>query len=133
MKGDGNIEYMFTRFQVLMYGLQVLNKSYTNANHVKKILRSLPAKYRPKIIVIQEAKDLNTISLKSLFSNLQSHEMELNGDGSEKQVKTLALNYFERSERSSKLKGSKKSLVMKLLMKNLMMMNYLLSSEDFIN
>lgn len=76
MKEDGDIETMFLRLQVLVSGLQVLNKSYTTSDHVKKTLRSLPVRYRPKVAAIQEAKDLNTLSLESFISNLQSHGME---------------------------------------------------------
>jgi hypothetical protein len=47
MKEDEDIETMFSRFQTLVSGLQVLKKSYTSSNHVKRILRSLPAKWRP--------------------------------------------------------------------------------------
>jgi hypothetical protein len=32
------IETMFSRFQILVSGLQVLDKSYTEADHVRKIL-----------------------------------------------------------------------------------------------
>ena len=107
MKDDEDIETMFSRFQILVSGLQVLNKSYSTADHVKKILRTLPQKFRPKVIAIQEAKDLNTLSLESLMSNLQSHEMELNGDYSSKKLKSLALRSAseksgEKSRRSSK-------------------------------
>lgn len=63
MKNDENIETMFSRFQVLVLGLQVLNKSYTTSYHVKKIVKSLLGKYIPKVTAIQEAKDLNTLSL----------------------------------------------------------------------
>jgi hypothetical protein len=52
MKEDENIESMFSRFKVLVAGLQVLKKSYTTSDHVKKILRSLPAKWRPKVFII---------------------------------------------------------------------------------
>lgn len=52
MKMDGDIKIMFSRFQTRVFGLQVLNKSYTTSNHVKKILRSLPIRYRPKILDI---------------------------------------------------------------------------------
>lgn len=38
MKEDEDIETMFSRFQVLVSGLQVLSKSYTTFDHVKKIL-----------------------------------------------------------------------------------------------
>lgn len=92
-----------------MSGLQVLVKSYTTADHVNKILRSLRSKYRPKVTAIQETTNLNSISLESLVNNLQSHEIELNGDESEKQAKTLALNSFERSERSCQTKKLKET------------------------
>lgn len=75
MKNNKDIETMFYRFQVIVSGLQVLNKSYITIDHVEKILRSLPARYRPKVTIIQEAKDLNTMSLESLIRNLQSHKL----------------------------------------------------------
>lgn len=72
IKNDENIESMFFRFQVLVFGLQVLNKSYMTMDHIKKILRSLPIKFIPKVTVIQESKDLNSLSLEGLISSLQS-------------------------------------------------------------
>lgn len=53
------------------------------------------------MIVIQEAKDLNFLSLEGLISNLQSREMELNGDEPEKQVKTTTLKYVRGFEKSA--------------------------------
>jgi len=44
MKEDESIETMYSRFQTLVYGLQILKKSYVAFDHVNKILRSLPAK-----------------------------------------------------------------------------------------
>lgn len=63
MENDENIETMFSRFQILVFGLHILNKSYTTSDHVKKILRSLPVRYRQKVTAIPEAKDLNKISV----------------------------------------------------------------------
>ena len=40
MKDDADIKTMFSTFQTLVAGLQVLSKSYTTSNHVKKFLRS---------------------------------------------------------------------------------------------
>lgn len=82
---------MFSRFQVLVPGLHVLNNSYTNVDHIKKILRSLTIKYKPKVISIQEDKDLNSLNLEGLISNLQSHEIDLNGDEPGKKIKTMDL------------------------------------------
>jgi hypothetical protein len=91
MKDGEDIETMFSRFQILVSGLQVLNKSYTVANHVKKILRSLPPKWRPKVTAFQEAKDLDLVTLEDLISSLKSHEMELMADDSTKKMKGIAL------------------------------------------
>ena len=62
MKDDESIEEMYSRFQTLVSGLQILKKSYVASDHVSKILRSLPARWRPKVTSIEEAKDLNTLS-----------------------------------------------------------------------
>jgi hypothetical protein len=47
MKDDEDIETLFLRFQTPVYVMQVLNKSYTTSDHVKKIMRSLPVRWRP--------------------------------------------------------------------------------------
>ena len=44
MSETENISEMFSRFQILVAGLRVLNRGYTTADHVKKIIRSLPSK-----------------------------------------------------------------------------------------
>ncbi|WJX62105.1 25S rRNA (cytosine(2870)-C(5))-methyltransferase [Trifolium repens] len=92
MKDGEDIETMFSRFQILVSGLQVLNKSYTEADHMRKVLRSLPPKWRPKVTAFQESKDLDTVSLESLISSLKSHEMELITDESTKKMKGIALS-----------------------------------------
>jgi predicted patatin/cPLA2 family phospholipase len=73
MKDGEDIETMFARFQTLVSRLQVLKKSYTVADHVKKILRSLPPKGRTKVTVFQESKDLDEVTLENLISSLKSH------------------------------------------------------------
>jgi hypothetical protein len=92
MKDGEDIETMFARFQTLVSGLQVLKKSYTVADHVKKILRSLPAKWRPNVTAFQEARDLDEVTLENLISSLRSHEMELMADESTKKLKGIALS-----------------------------------------
>jgi len=52
MKDDESIEQMYSRFQTLVSGLQILKKSYVASDHVSKILRSLPARWRPKTIFV---------------------------------------------------------------------------------
>jgi len=78
MKDDESIEEMYSRFQTLISGLQILKKSYVASDHVSKILRSLLARWRPKVTSIGEAKDLNTLSVEDLVGSLKVHEISLN-------------------------------------------------------
>ena len=77
MKDDESIEEMYLRFQTLVSQLQILKKSYVASVHVSKILRSLPARWRPKVTTIEEVKDLNTLSVEDLVSCLKVHEISL--------------------------------------------------------
>jgi hypothetical protein len=83
-----------------MYGLQVLKKSYIVPNHVKKILRSLPARFRPKVTAIQEAKDLDKLCLEKMISSLKSHEIELEGDELNNKCKSISLTSKEKTTKS---------------------------------
>jgi len=91
MKDDENIEEMYSRFQTLVSGLQILKKSYVASDHVSKILRSLPARLRPKVTSIEEAKDLNTINVEDLISSLKVHEISLNEHEPAKKSKSIPL------------------------------------------
>src|ERR1044072_6054850 len=91
MNEDESVETMFSRFQMLVAGLRVLDKGYSTADHVKKIIRSLPAKWRPMVTALKMAKDLNKISLEELISSLRSHELELQEDEPQKKIKSVAL------------------------------------------
>jgi len=89
MKDDESIEKMYSRFQTLVSGLQILKKSYVASDHVSKILRSLPARWRPKVTAIEEAKDLNTLSVEDHVCSLKVHEISLNEHEPAKKSKLL--------------------------------------------
>ena len=57
MKEDESIETMYSRIQTLVSGLQILKKSYVASDHVNKILRSLPVKWRPKVTGSEERSE----------------------------------------------------------------------------
>jgi len=90
-KVDEIIEQMYSRFQTLVFRLQILKKIYVASNHVSKILRSLPARWRPKVTAIEEAKDLNTLGVEDLVSFLKVHEISLNEHEPAKKIKSIAL------------------------------------------
>ena len=91
MEESESIEAMFSRFQILVVGLRVLDKGYSTADHIKKIIRSLPKQWRPMVTALNLAKDLNKISQEELVSSLIRHEIELEDDEPHKQGKPLAL------------------------------------------
>ena len=103
MKDDESIEEMYSRFQTLISELQILKKSYVASNHVSKILRSLPARWRPKVTAIEEAKDLNTLSVEDLVSSLKVHEMGLNEHDLSKKTKSIALPSKGKSSKALKV------------------------------
>src|SRR4051812_8072117 len=91
MEEDEDIEKMFSRFQTLTAGLRVLDKGYTKADHVKKIIRSLPRRWGPMVTAFKIAKNLNEVSLEELISALRSHEIELDANEPQKKGKSIAL------------------------------------------
>jgi len=91
MKDDEIIEEMYSRFQKLVFELQILKKSYVASDHVSKILRSVPARWRPKVTAIEEAKDLNTLSVEDLVNSLKVHEISLNEHEPAMKSKSIAL------------------------------------------
>src|ERR1044072_798017 len=100
MEEEESVETMFSRFQMLVAGLRALNKGYSTADHVKKIIRSLPAKWRPMVTALKMAKDLNKIILEELISSLRSHEIELLADEPQRKFKSVALKSSSRKAKA---------------------------------
>src|ERR1044072_321834 len=100
MEEEESVETMFSRFQMLVAGLRVLDKGYSTADHVKKIIRSLPAKWRPMVTALKMAKDLNKISLEELISSLRSHEIGLQEDEPQRRNKFVALKSHSKKAKA---------------------------------
>jgi len=103
MKDDESIEELYSRFQTLVSGLQILKKGYVASDHVRKILRRLPARWRPKVTAIEEAKDLNALSVEDLVSSLKVHELSLNEHEPAKKSKSIALPSKGKSSKALKV------------------------------
>jgi len=109
MKEDEYIETMYSRFQTLVFGLQVLKKSYVAPEHVKKILISLSARFRPEATSIQGAKDLDKLSLGNPISYLKIHEIELEGGEPNNLSKSVALTSKVKTTKFLQTAKSKES------------------------
>ena len=66
---------MYTRFTHITNEPKSLGKSFTTEELVRKIRRILPRTWEAKVTAIQEAKDMNKITLDELIGNLQTYEL----------------------------------------------------------
>ncbi|GJY57298.1 zf-CCHC domain-containing protein [Tanacetum coccineum] len=93
---DETIDCAFARFNTIITSLKALDKSFSSRNHVRKFLRALPTKWRPKVTAIEESKDLLTLPLDELIDNLKVYEVVLEKDleiskSKKEKYKSLAL------------------------------------------
>ncbi|GKE22149.1 hypothetical protein Tco_1433661, partial [Tanacetum coccineum] len=71
-------------------------------NYVRKFLRTLHSKWRAKVTTIEESKDLSSLALDELISNLKVHEVVMEKDfkiyrGKKERVKSIALKAKKES------------------------------------
>nr|GEV87876.1 serine/threonine protein kinase SRPK1 [Tanacetum cinerariifolium] len=70
------------RFNIIITSLKALKEGYSSRNYVRKFLRALHLKWRAKVTTIEELKDLTSLSLNELISNLKVYEMIIKKDSS---------------------------------------------------
>ncbi|XVF37301.1 hypothetical protein REPUB_Repub19eG0134400 [Reevesia pubescens] len=90
MQPGKDITAMFDRFTNIANKLKQLGKEIPENELVKKLLRSLPKSWKPKVIAIKEAKNLNIISLDEVCGSLLTHEQEMKEDEEEKKKESAA-------------------------------------------
>ena len=88
---------MYTRFTHRTNELRLLRKSFTTEELVRKILRFSRHSWEAKVTAIQEAKDMNKITLNELIGNLQTYELRRSSQLKEetKRDRGLALKALE--------------------------------------
>ncbi|XP_019179845.1 PREDICTED: uncharacterized protein LOC109175043 [Ipomoea nil] len=89
MKDDETIVDFHARVQELANRASILGEPITQERLVKKILRSLPPKFRMKVTAIQEHDGWEKKTVQQLMGSLQTYEMEILG-GPETKGKTVA-------------------------------------------
>ncbi|GJX92302.1 ribonuclease H-like domain-containing protein [Tanacetum coccineum] len=77
---DESINNAFARFNTIITSLKALDEGYSSKNYVRKFLRALHPKWRAKVTVIEESKDLTSLSLDELIENLKVYEMIIKKD-----------------------------------------------------
>ncbi|GJU24151.1 retrovirus-related pol polyprotein from transposon TNT 1-94 [Tanacetum coccineum] len=77
---DETIDCALARFNTIITSLKLLDESFLSRNHVRKFLRALPTKWCPKVMALEESKDLSTLPLDELIGNLKVYEVVLEKD-----------------------------------------------------
>ncbi|GJR40663.1 retrovirus-related pol polyprotein from transposon TNT 1-94 [Tanacetum coccineum] len=100
------IDSGFTRINSIVTSLKSLDLDYYSKNYVRKFIRTLPLKWRAKVMAIEESKDLATLPLDELIGNLKVNEMVLDNDGgasktTKETVKSLSLKAKVTREQTS--------------------------------
>ena len=84
-----------------------LGESIPNSKVVRKILRSLPVRFRAKVTVIEESKDVDSLKVDELVGSLQTFEMTF---GSPRKSKGIALNAIKDEYLGSECENDEKML-----------------------
>lgn len=77
MEQNESVYSMYIIFTNIVNTLRALEKTFSNSEKIKKIIRSLLKERRLKRIFIEEAKDLNALTINDLISSLISCEKDL--------------------------------------------------------
>ncbi|GJX44422.1 zf-CCHC domain-containing protein [Tanacetum coccineum] len=95
-------------FKTIITSLKALDESFSSRNHVRKFLRALPIKWRPKVTAIEEPKDLSTLILDELIGNSKVYEVVLEKDS--KVYKSKKEKYKSLALKAKKISSDKEAL-----------------------
>nr|GEV18579.1 zf-CCHC domain-containing protein/UBN2 domain-containing protein [Tanacetum cinerariifolium] len=88
--------------KITLKRLKALDEGFSSKNYVRKFLMALHPKWRAKVMTIEESKDLPSLALDELISNLKVHEVVMEKDfeiyrGKKERVKSIALKAKKES------------------------------------
>lgn len=72
MKDDETLDKFYIKRNAINNTSFNLDKKISNVKMVRKIMRSLPKQFRPKVTAIEKSKDLDSMGVKE--RSLQAHE-----------------------------------------------------------
>ena len=81
MEEDETFDEFYAKLKDIVNSTFNLGESIAEPKIVRKILRSLPKRFRVEIIAIEEVKDIDQLPLTELVGNLQTYEMGLGSMG----------------------------------------------------
>jgi hypothetical protein len=98
MLEDETFGEFFTKISDLRNSMVSLGKQISNVKLIRKILRSLPERFRIKLVTIEECKDLEEMKIGEQVGSLQTYEYSL---PTIRKAKTIALKASKASKKKS--------------------------------
>ena len=77
MSDDESFDEFYAKHNDIVNSAYNLDEIYDQPKIFRKILRSLTENFRPKVNVITESKDVDSIPVDELVGSLQSYELDL--------------------------------------------------------
>ncbi|GJU93704.1 hypothetical protein Tco_1318460 [Tanacetum coccineum] len=85
-----------SRFNTIITSLKALDESFSSRNHVRKLSRALPTKWRSKVTAIKESKDLSTLLLYELIAKKVSSDKEASCSDIDDEEYAMAAKDFKK-------------------------------------
>lgn len=98
MKDEESLEEFYDKLNDIVNSSFKLGEKIPKSKIVRKILRSLPERFRPKVRDIEESKDINTVKVEEIKGFLQTYELTLSQP---KKSKSIALKSIKEGESKS--------------------------------
>jgi hypothetical protein len=106
----------YSKMSDLRNSMVNLGKPVSDVKLIRKIIRSLPKRFRIKVTSIEESKDLEEMKIEELVGSLQTYELSLSPV---KKLKSIALKASKKKiEASSKDDSEEEEKVVAMLAKN---------------
>jgi hypothetical protein len=95
-----------TKISNLRNSMVSLGKSISDVKLIRKILRSLPERFRIKVTTIEECKDLEEMKIEDLVGSLQTYDYSL---PPVRKAKSIALKASKASKKKSRVSSNEDS------------------------
>ena len=89
MEEDESFDEFYAKLKDIVNSVFNFGETIPEPKVVRNVLRSLPERFHTKITVIEESKDIDSISLTELVGNLQTYELGLTRIGNESKSKSM--------------------------------------------
>ena len=117
MSDDEYFDEFYAKLNDIVNSAYNLSEIYYQPKTVRKILKLLTKDFRPKVIVITESKDVDSIHVDELVGSLQSYELDLpktnksksmalksvddiDGNGFDDELSSTKIAYFAKNFRN---------------------------------